>query len=198
MSYWPWWLGGTALAAVSVGFWLACGRLLGVSGSVARVLDGPERDRAPDDGSALEAELLAMTRAEFGDDAVAAAAEAPAPSASASPSSASLPWSAHLALLVAIVVGGAVAGATRGGWHLRAVADGLGADFTRLVGGGFGGIGALFAGGLLVGFGTAMSGGCTSGHGLCGTSRLQRGSLAATAAFFGAGALVALALERLR
>ena len=57
---------------------------------------------------------------------------------------------------------------------------------------------ALALGGLLVGFGTRMSGGCTSGHGLCGTSRLQPGSLLATVAFFGAGIGVTLLLGALR
>jgi hypothetical protein len=45
----------------------------------------------------------------------------------------------------------------------------------------------LLGGGVLVGFGTRMAGGCTSGHGLCGVSRWQKGSLVATACFFGTG-----------
>jgi uncharacterized membrane protein YedE/YeeE len=45
--------------------------------------------------------------------------------------------------------------------------------------------------GLLVGVGTRLSNGCTSGHGLCGTSRLSRRSLVATAVFFGLGVLTA-------
>jgi uncharacterized membrane protein YedE/YeeE len=53
---------------------------------------------------------------------------------------------------------------------------------------------ALLGGGTLVGFGTRMAGGCTSGHGLGGVSRLQRGSLLATAAFFGAGIVVSFVL----
>ena len=51
--------------------------------------------------------------------------------------------------------------------------------------------------GLLVGFGTKLGNGCTSGHGLCGVSRLQKGSLLATAAFFGMGVVTALLLARL-
>jgi uncharacterized membrane protein YedE/YeeE len=49
------------------------------------------------------------------------------------------------------------------------------------------GWGALVAAGLLVGVGTRYGSGCTSGHGVCGLSRLSLRSLAATAAFMGAG-----------
>ena len=45
----------------------------------------------------------------------------------------------------------------------------------------------LVAAGLLVGFGTRLGNGCTSGHGVCGIARLSPRSLAATAAFMGAG-----------
>lgn len=48
-------------------------------------------------------------------------------------------------------------------------------------------IGALVAAGLLVGIGTRYAGGCTSGHGVCGLSRGSPRSVAATAAFMGAG-----------
>jgi uncharacterized membrane protein YedE/YeeE len=46
---------------------------------------------------------------------------------------------------------------------------------------------ALVLAGLLVGVGTRYGSGCTSGHGVCGLSRLSGRSLAATAAFMGAG-----------
>jgi uncharacterized membrane protein YedE/YeeE len=49
------------------------------------------------------------------------------------------------------------------------------------------GYAALVAAGLLVGVGTRYGSGCTSGHGVCGLSRLSPRSLAATAAFMGAG-----------
>lgn len=41
--------------------------------------------------------------------------------------------------------------------------------------------------GLLVGFGTRMANGCTSGHGVVGMARLAPRSIAATAAYLGAG-----------
>ena len=47
--------------------------------------------------------------------------------------------------------------------------------------------GALIGAGLLVGVGTRYGSGCTSGHGVCGLARLSPRSLAATAAFMGAG-----------
>ena len=47
----------------------------------------------------------------------------------------------------------------------------------------------LVVAGLLVGVGTRYGSGCTSGHGVCGLSRLSPRSLAATAAFMGAGFL---------
>jgi uncharacterized membrane protein YedE/YeeE len=48
---------------------------------------------------------------------------------------------------------------------------------------------ALVVAGLLVGVGTRYGSGCTSGHGVSGLSRLSPRSLAATAAFMGAGFL---------
>jgi uncharacterized membrane protein YedE/YeeE len=192
MHYWPFWLGGLALAGVAVGYWLAAGRLLGVSGSFARVLDGPD-EPAPSLSSqqALD-ELLAATRAEFGDAALDlegadAPADPPAP-----PVPASMPWAGHLALLLALIAGGAIGALTRGAFHVRLDP---GPDFTHLLGSGWRTWLALAGGGVLVGFGTQMAGGCTSGHGLCGTSRLQSGSLLATAAFFGAAVGVSLLLQ---
>ncbi len=55
----------------------------------------------------------------------------------------------------------------------------------------------ILIGGVLVGAGTRMAQGCTSGHGLCGVARVQKGSLVATAAFFGAGVLTSFALGAL-
>ena len=57
--------------------------------------------------------------------------------------------------------------------------------------------GALVAAGLLVGIGTRYGSGCTSGHGVCGLSRLSLRSLAATAAFMGAGFLTVFVLRHL-
>lgn len=56
---------------------------------------------------------------------------------------------------------------------------------------------ALTVGGLLVGIGTRYGSGCTSGHGVCGLSRLSPRSLAATAAFMGAGFVTVYVLRHL-
>ena len=53
----------------------------------------------------------------------------------------------------------------------------------------------LVPGGLLVGFGTRLGGGCTSGHGVCGTARLSKRSLVATAAFMASGVIVVFLLR---
>ena len=93
-----------------------------------------------------------------------------------------------------LLLGGSLSALWRGDLHLR----GPEASFTRLFGGGSTRAAlVLLGGGFLVGLGTRMAGGCTSGHGLCGVSRLQRGSLLSTAAFFGAAVLASLALEAL-
>ncbi len=51
--------------------------------------------------------------------------------------------------------------------------------------------------GLLVGVGTRYGSGCTSGHGVCGLSRLSPRSLAATAAFMGAGFVTVFVVRHL-
>ncbi|MDB5891778.1 MAG: protein of unknown function YeeE/YedE [Polaromonas sp.] len=56
---------------------------------------------------------------------------------------------------------------------------------------------ALVLAGLLVGVGTRYGSGCTSGHGVCGLSRLSPRSLAATAAFMGAGFLTVFVTRHL-
>lgn len=45
----------------------------------------------------------------------------------------------------------------------------------------------LVVAGLLVGLGTRLANGCTSGHGVCGMSRFSVRSIAASAAYVGAG-----------
>lgn len=79
------------------------------------------------------------------------------------------------------------------GWRLAFMAGMLSAPWVySLLGGRFtmqvesSGVMVVLAG-LLVGIGTRYGSGCTSGHGVCGLSRLSPRSLAATAAFMGAG-----------
>lgn len=190
MHLWPFWAGGLALAAIAVGFYWATGRMLGVSGSLARSLDGPAGpdEDALSDPRAIDA-LLAATRAEFGD----AAPPVDAPDAAPSHRMPPLAWGAHLALLAGLLGGGLLGALSRGALRIRVDPS---ATLEHLVGRGWRSWAALVFGGVLVGFGTRMAGGCTSGHGLCGTSRLERGSLLATASFFGAAVAVSLLLSR--
>jgi uncharacterized membrane protein YedE/YeeE len=84
-------------------------------------------------------------------------------------------WGWRALFVLGLVAGGAVA---------RLVDPGasLGATSVRLP--------VLALAGALVGFGTRLAGGCTSGHGVCGVSRLSLRSIAATATFMAAAALV--------
>jgi hypothetical protein len=104
-----------------------------------------------------------------------------------------LPFSNHIVFLTMMVVGGAVSANLAGAFDPQFALQG--SEFNRF----FDEPGKVYAvlgiGGMLVGFGTRMSGGCTTGHGLCGVSRFQKGSLAATAAFFGAAVVVSVLLR---
>ncbi len=148
-GYWPWWAGALALAGIAVFHFVLERRLLGVSGSFSRLLDGP---------LSLKAGL----------------------------------WDAVFLFMVPV---GAWAAAYSQG--PGAPTPDLGASLHRLYGGGLSSVLALLFGGGLVGFGTRLAKGCTSGHGLCGTARLQPGSLLATATFFGTGIGVAHLLQAL-
>lgn len=192
----PWWAGAVGLAAVSVGYWVVFGRLLGTSGKLTAIVDAARarlgrRGGGADDGGELsEAELRALleqaTRAEFGADAEApSSAPAKAPRFERRP-----PRTLDCALfLVGIAGGAALATALFGP---RATHTWL----TARAGDGAGLAALLVAGGALVGFGTRMAGGCTSGHGLAGVSRLELRGLLATASFFGAAVLLSLAVGR--
>lgn len=208
--FWSWWQGSLALAAVAMAYLALARRPLGVSGKLARVIfwrETRELERAataaeenPEEfeDAMLEA-TLAMVRDQLGEEAAAemraqaeadrAARAAPAargpPCIDADPTR--VPLEVHLAFFGGLFLGGLAAALMSGTFLVR---TGLDPNFRRLVATGPAGWATLFAGGILVGVGTSMAGGCTSGHGLTGCARLQPGSLVATAAFFGTGALV--------
>ncbi len=205
MSHWPFWLTGVSLASVMVLHWFLTGRLMAVSGRftalVNRVRFGPPEAPSQMSQEELLLALQAATAEEFGAGAMnadTANASATAPDAGCALSiaptgegaSLTRPRTAanHLAFFAAVLAGGFVAAFLDGRFALDAA---LASSGLREFAGEASPI-ALLAGGLLVGFGTRMAGGCTSGHGLCGVSRFQSGSLAATATFFGAGIAVAL------
>ncbi len=197
MSYWAWWQGGVVLAGVMVLHWLVLGRMMGVSGRYTALID---RWRAPPPSEAeealtaeeLSAALRELTAAEFGEGALEAPLE---PAAPAPVSAAPLSLGTHALFFGALVAGGLLSAVLGAGWTPSFAVRGAGLTtlvegrpwLTPLLLGG---------GGVLVGFGTRMAAGCTSGHGLCGTSRLQPGSLLATAAFFAAGVGTSFLLQR--
>jgi hypothetical protein len=201
VDYLPWWLGGCALTAVSVGFWLLEGRTLGVSGSLERVLHWKADREARqtevgmvENQEAMQAAMLAATKEAFGDDVASAPPETPRADAPQGPSTFVVrpPGTVHLTFLLCLALGGVIGAAIKGTLAARAS---LGADFEGFFGAGPKSYALLVIGGVLVGFGTRMAGGCTSGHGLVGCARLQPGSLLATGVFFGTGIGVAYLLQ---
>jgi uncharacterized protein len=198
MSYWPWWVGGLALSGVALGHWFLAERQLAVSGRftgiVNRLRHGPE-DRSIERVSHedLMAALRAATALEFGgggNEPDAARQAPPESTRAAKPLPKKKPTVYdHIAFLVALAVGGLLATLTAGTPpETSALLETALAKHTWAL------PLLLAVGGVFVGFGTRMAGGCTSGHGLCGVSRVQKGSLLATAMFFGCGILVSFAL----
>lgn len=201
MGYWPWWLGALGLGGITVLSWFMLGRLLGVSGSWARLAGrGEERElekvEAPfrQNRAAMEDALLAATLAEFGQraalDTLGVAGHRPVSVSAAAP--ARTTWGAHVTFLLSMGVGGFLAAASGGQVQLR---FDLGEVHAQLFGSDSITWLMLLLGGGLVGFGTQMAGGCTSGHGLSGASRLVPASLLATAAFFGTAVAVSFLVK---
>lgn len=201
MEYWPWWVSGLALAGVALTHWLVLHRQLAVSGRYTAIVNrlrygAPDSSMTQVSQSELIAAIRQATQAEFGTAGAPPAEleeELPPPIKNESRR-----WTTgeHLMFLGGLALGGftsaALAEGTRGSFWPS------GALFTTMFGthGWLGPI-VLFVGGTLVGAGTRMASGCTSGHGLCGTSRLQLGSMLATAMFFGAAVATAFALNLL-
>jgi len=203
-AFLPFWLLGPALGALTVGYWLAVRRPLGVSGVLARFTRVDE-ERAFDRGvaqmqagsAALEAAMAAATAEMFGLAPEAILAEPSAEIAITTPSGRDCapppPLSAHLVFLLGLAGGGLLVALWRGQpWHAGA---GLDAAFAAAVAQGPLGLLALVGGGLLLGFGASASGGCSAGHGLTGCGRLMPGSLLATAVFFSAAVACSLLLR---
>lgn len=190
MGYWPWWLGAISLAAVSVLNFLLLGRLLGVSGSWAKVVgwkDDRERSAelkslAEDEGG-MEDALLAETLAEFGEASLKELSDESDTDLSAQTDikrEQHTPWTVHLVFLFFMFIGGFLASITSGHFKIELTLSPIhsqifGADWKVWL--------ALLFGGVMVGFGTQMAGGCTSGHGLSGCARLIPASLVATMTF---------------
>lgn len=199
MTYFTWWQAGLGLAGAVFLHWLLLRRLMAVSGRFTELVNRVRRRGEPSDEAMSAEELAEAMRAatieEFGAAALPAAAQVEE-KALAFPTSRMPVWS-HPIFFGGLALGGAASALVTG--SLDPVFDLRSEAFHRALGGTpLAMVAVLFIGGIFVGAGTRMAGGCTTGHGLCGTSRLQLGSLVSTAAFFGAGALVSLLLEWLR
>ena len=190
-DYWPWWLGGTALALIAVSHPLFTGRPLGVSGVLARLLR-PGRAAAcsvpvanPEATQPYSAPSLVPEIPE----SESTPTPQPEPPPSASRSKGRIPD--------LLFLGGMVAGGALSRWIETHQVGGatLSPEFQHRFGTGLLSFAVLFVGGALVGFGTRWSGGCTSGHGLSGVGRLHPSSLLATATFFGVAIAVSFLLD---
>jgi uncharacterized protein len=194
MQYWPWWLSATILGAVPLLHWLLLKRTLAVSGRFTAIVDRFRASaREEEQGEAMSLEEMAealrdMVATEFGEEALETQDEsAPAPEIRAPQTTAQ-----HLVFFAGLTAGGLLSALLASTLAITPVLRAeLFSELARTPGAA---MGVLFGGGLLVGFGTRMAGGCTSGHGLCGVSRFQPGSIAATAAFFGMGIMVSFLL----
>ncbi|MGB1015966.1 MAG: YeeE/YedE family protein [Nannocystaceae bacterium] len=203
-SFWPWWLGGLALASVAVGFLLLLRRQFGISSGYTRLVEAVtnrEDARASAQFSQLAAEdleslLMAATAEASGrtveemqaqDDA-----SDPAMLVAAPPAPQPVPASAYVLMFVGIAIGASIAAVSHGTFELH---TDMGTDYAALFGTGWISWMPLILGGMCVGAGTRMGGGCTTGHGLSGCSRLQAPSLVNTACFFGTGVAVSMLLD---
>ncbi len=202
LEYWPWWLGAIGLAAVSVLNFFLVGRLLGVSGSWAKVVGWKDdRERTAelkslaDDRGDMGDALLAETLAEFGESSLEELDDEPGidtPTQFAAKSEQFTPWTVHLVFLLFMFVGGFLAAMVSGDFKLELTLSPIhsqifGEDWEVWL--------ALLFGGVMVGFGTQMAGGCTSGHGLSGCARLIPASLVATVTFMTSAILLSFLME---
>ena len=197
MEYWSWWEGALALGIFSIFFSLLTGKSLGVSGSwlsiarrkddailkaSAKVLEG-DQEQVKDD-------LLAMTMAEFGDDALSDSPQRREGEANAEPKSVTghkskqdfTPWTVHVVFLATMFLGSYIASmTTTGEFSISIELSAIHAKIFENQGEAWL---ALLFGGMMVGFGTQMAGGCTSGHGISGCAQLIPASLLSTVVFF--------------
>ncbi len=195
-GFWPWYVGAPLFALLVVGMWLVERRLLGVSGTYTAMLTptlAEDRALAAADEAAVAAAVRRATIEAFGEEALAELEAAPeAPATDVLLPRGVLPPTANYLFVAMLALGGALGAVVSGGWAAR---GDLGALHNMYFGSRAAVIAVVVVGGLLVGFGTRMAGGCTTGHGFSGCARLQVGSLAATASFFGAAVATAFALS---
>ncbi len=190
IEYWPWWLGAIGLTSISLLYFFLIGRLLGVSGSWAKVVFWREQQALNKENEMLHSQgteainstLIAETLAEFGEDALAELGDnlESSPPEKKPVIEKESGWTSHLTFLVSIFIGSLLVSIFTGHFELRLNLSDIHSQI-------FGNLWevwiALFFGGAMVGFGTQMAGGCTSGHGLSGSARMIPASLLSTFVF---------------
>jgi len=204
IEYWPWWMGALGLFGVCLAYFLLVGRLLGVSGSWAkvvgwrdnRILQQANQDFAHNQDE-MSSALMAETLAQFGEDALQELQTQPATSdvpakVDINNLESSTPWTAHLTFLLCMFVGAFVTAYLSGQFELRYE---LSPMHSRIFGDTWEVWLALLFGGMMVGFGTQMAGGCSSGHGLSGCARLIPASLLATLVFMVSAVFLSMLME---
>jgi uncharacterized membrane protein YedE/YeeE len=204
IEYWPWWLGALGLAGVCFAYLLLVGRLLGVSGSWAKVVGWRENrilqqvnQEFAENQDEMSDALMAETLAQFGEDALQefqsqSSATETAAKVDIDNLESSTPWTAHLAFLLCLCVGAFVTAYLSGQFELRYE---LSPVHSRIFGDTWEVWLALLFGGMMVGFGTQMAGGCSSGHGLSGCARLIPASMLATLVFMVSAVFLSMLME---
>lgn len=200
-EYWPWWLGAIGFASISLLYFFLIGRLLGVSGSWAKVVFWREQQKLQKENETLHSQgtevinstLLAETLAEFGEDAIAELGDVGVSQPETNPViEKESRWTSHLTFLVSIFVGSLLVSIFTGHFEIRLNLSDIHSQI-------FGNLWevwiALFFGGAMVGFGTQMAGGCTSGHGLSGSARMIPASLFSTFIFVISAVLLSLLMK---
>jgi hypothetical protein len=204
IEYWPWWMGGLALAGLTILFRLVTSKPLGVSGSWYQVAYWKEqkakaesiKNLSQNKDAATDA-LMAAALAEFGDaeieDTLGSSVSGMTNENAPSPVAArNIPWTAHLVFLICMATGGFLWAMYTGNFHIQMQLSDL---HTQLSGTGWKLAFVLFIGGTFVGIGTQMAGGCSSGHGLSGCSNFSVASFIATAFFFGTAVIVCMSFK---
>ncbi len=207
--FWPWWIGGGAVALMAGIYPLLTGRTLGVSSVYVALLRSLKKeDKFEMTPEELAEMMMAATAEEFGsgdgdsdgdsdsdgDDHSNGFDLSDYEQVDYDPDAAQAD-SDSLAILtggegrgyflVGMIGGGFIAAQFRG---LPIKWSSLGVHFDERYGDNIWFIlSVLLVAGILVGFGTRMAGGCTSGHGLTGMACRQPGSLFSTMTFWGVG-----------
>lgn len=204
IEYWPWWLGALGLWAVCCANFILLGRLLGVSGSWAKVVGWRESRKLEkasqhlvQNQDEISSALMAETLAEFGEDALQEFHSKPEAAVETKKVAldnleSSTPWTVHLTFLICLFIGAIAMASLTGQFELRYE---LSPVHSQIFGEPWEVWLALLFGGMMVGFGTQMAGGCSSGHGLSGCARLIPASLLATMVFMVSAIFLSMLME---